>query len=301
MILAGENGGALYLADEGGLPLIYAGPSEKGNALLTVGGYADKEGTLAVYNRKGYPIVTAGPDANSHGGLWVNNKDGSGIVSMTSNGEKGDGFSAIYNRNGKPLFTSAASGESGSLYIYNSEEKYLIYAGASAIGDGMLLVKKGNGLDLISAAADLDGNGQLKVSNRQGNDLIYVGGNNNGNGLIRVLNHKAQLGLVAVAGEQASYLSIENNDKTVAVMASDFNGNGLVETYANNQDRLWSSNFAQQTGPVGQFGLLGDLDGDGDVDGSDVLLMSENYGNKLGKITSQGASFWFCRHFEYQG
>ena len=70
-------------------------------------------------------------------------------------------------------------------------------------------------------------------------------------------------------------------------MASDVNGDGLVETYAKNRDRLWSSSFAQQTGPVSQSGLLGDLDGDGDVDGSDVLLMSENYGNKLGKITLQ--------------
>tara|TARA_B100001123_G_scaffold72975_1_gene82114 strand:- start:1286 stop:2602 length:1317 start_codon:yes stop_codon:yes gene_type:complete len=287
LILAGEKGGELYLADEDGLPLIYAGPSEKGHSILQVGGNGDKGGSLVLYNRKGNPIVTAGSSNESHGRFMVNNKEGMGISVTTATEEKGEGYSVLFNRNGKPLFGAMASGESGSIYISNSEEKDLIYAGASTDGQGLLKVKQSDGSDLVYAGADLENNGVVEVSNRQGDELIFVGANTAGNGLIRILNREDQLGIAAVAGENTSFLSIVKNDEDAAIMASDVNGDGLVETYAKNRDRLWSSSFAQQTGPVSQSGLLGDLDGDGDVDGSDVLLMSENYGNKLGKITLQ--------------
>ena len=71
---------------------------------------------------------------------------------------------------------------------------------------------------------------------------------------------------------------------TLAISAGKFrafvdeNGNGAAETLAEDGSVRWTSEM--KTGGTG--GLLGDLDGDGDVDFEDFLTFAANFGKSSG-------------------
>ena len=273
--------GRFEIKDEQGNQLVYLGPSSKGNAMLIMGGEGEASGLIYINGEDGNRLVSITPAASGHGSVFVNNKDGDGLVSMGSTVETGNGILVIRNRDGKQLITAAGGSSDGGLWMGNTDEDNLIYLGGSTDGDGMLNVKRKGGSRLVFVGADVDGAGMVGINNLDGSELITVGANTSGNGLIRVVNRNSELGAAIIASDSYGLMTLVASDGSDLVyLGADTEGHGVAETYSTSQDLIWSSNFVQQFAPPSgsSSGLLGDLDNDGDVDGTDFMLMAENYG-----------------------
>jgi hypothetical protein len=64
------------------------------------------------------------------------------------------------------------------------------------------------------------------------------------------------------------------------------NGNGRVRTFTSSGQTAFSSDNVTVSGSS-TSGLTGDIDGDGDVDGDDFLLLSHHFGRSSTKKTAK--------------
>ena len=76
------------------------------------------------------------------------------------------------------------------------------------------------------------------------------------------------------------YVAIQDNqERLLADLTATASGDGLVRTLSRQGITIWSSASGQ--GNSGTTSLLrGDMDNDGDIDGDDFLIFSENFGKK---------------------
>ena len=88
----------------------------------------------------------------------------------------------------------------------------------------------------------------------------------------------APLDLSPFGTEEHGYVGIlDARDRLLGELTATAGGNGLVRTLSSEGITTWSSNSVQvNTGSS----LKGDMDNDGDIDGDDFLIFSENFGKK---------------------
>ena len=115
--------------------------------------------------------------------------------------------------------------------------------------------KSGRAVSILGA--DEDGHGTLGVGNVLGSPVVAMGADGVADGVLSVANR---------SGSPAADLSIN------------VNGNGIAQTYSRDGSVRWSSEMSSG----GQTGLLGDFDGDGDVDFTDFLVFAQNFGKTSG-------------------
>ena len=120
----------------------------------------------------------------------------------------------------------------------------------------------------------------MEINSKTGTELITAGSNTADNGLIRVSNRYGTLGVALVAANEYGIVRTKDaQDRTLAEMTATANGNGLVRTLSPQGITTWSSNSVQVNTGSGTS-LKGDMDNDGDIDGDDFLLFSENFGKR---------------------
>ena len=251
--------------------------SEKGKKLVYIGsGSETGDGLIAINSRNEKRLIGLGSGvASEDGGIWVRNKNEELLIGLNADETPGihinkadgnlaylgasttnSGILGLRNNSGKRLVEMQANETSGNLWLSNSSDKTIARIGAYSEGDGF-----------------------LKINSKTGTELIALGSNTADNGLIRVSNSHGILGAWIVGANNNGYLGIQDSqERILAELTSTQGGNGLFRTLSPDGITTWSSALVQ--GNTGSTFLKGDMDNDGDIDGDDFLIFSENFGKK---------------------
>ena len=279
----------LQIVNSNGQAVVELWPSSVGNGLIFVN------------SPEGKQLIYIGSSAASGNGLvHINSAEEKNLIGLGSDSETGDGFIGIRNRNEDNLISLNTDESSGWIRIDKTGNENLAYIGASTLGDGLLSLSNKSGKDMVSMFAedmsghlslrnnndkriaylgtDIGGEGLLKINSKTGTELITIGSNTDDDGLLRVSNRYGTLGVGIIGAEENGKVLILNaQDRLLAELTATAGGNGLVRTLSPQGITTWSSNSVQvNTGST----LRGDMDNDGDIDGDDFLIFSENFGKR---------------------
>ncbi len=279
----------LQIVNSDGQAVVELWPSTVGNGLIFVN------------SAEGKQLVYIGSLAASGDGLvHINSTEEKNQIALGSDSETGDGFIGIRNRNEEPLISLNTGESSGWIRIDKTGNENLAYLGVNTLGNGLLSLSNKSGKDMVSMYADETsgnlwlsnhndktiarlgaysaGDGFLNINSKTGTELITLGSNTNDDGLLRVSNRYGTLGVWIVGANEHGYVGIQDNrERLLAELGATVGGNGLVRTLSPQGITTWSSNSVQvNTGSS----LRGDMDNDGDIDGDDFLIFSENFGKK---------------------
>ena len=262
-----------------------------------------KGGQIFVKSAEGKQLAYIGPVApNGNGSVAINSTEGKRLITLRSSSGTGDGLIGIRNRNQERLISLNTDESSGWIRIDKTGNENLAYLGASTLGNGLLSLRNKSGKRMVSMfAGEISGNlqlsnsndktiarlgaysagdGFLKINSKTGTELITAGSNTYDDGLLRVSNRYGTLGVWIVGADDNGYVGIQDNrERLLAEMTATANGNGLVRTLSPQGITTWSSNSVQVNTGSGTS-LKGDMDNDGDIDGDDFLLFSENFGKR---------------------
>lgn len=268
-------------SDESGDGSLVIGNSN-GNVASVVGVDANGHGTLGVLNTAGRVAAAMGADPSEHANGWVDARSATGSAAALAFDNAGDGAILVFNSDDK-LVSGFGIDENGNgaLRISNAGGGIVAAIGADETEDanGWLDVRNKSG-PAAGFSVDRDGDGLAIVGNRDNKAIGILGANENGHGLIGFMNASERV--VAGMGADSSGiggLRIEGGRFGAFV---DGNANGVAETRGNNGEVRWSSE-APAVGDTGtSTGLIGDFDGDGDVDFSDFVTFARNFGKTSG-------------------
>ena len=279
----------LQIVNSAGQAVVELWPSTNGNGLIFVN---SSEGKQLTY--------IGSSVSNGNGLVLVNSTEEKNLIALGSGSETGNGRISIKNRNEETLIGLRTGERSGWIRIDKTGNENLAFLGANIFGNGFLSLSNKSGKDMVSIYADetagnlwlsndndktiaylgtdIGGEGVLQINSKTGTELITAGSNTNDNGLIRVSNSYGTLGIWIVGANENGYVGIQDNrERLLADLGATAGGNGLVRTLSPQGITTWSSNSVQvNTGSS----LRGDMDNDGDIDGDDFLIFSENFGKK---------------------
>lgn len=281
----------LQIVNSAGQAVVELWPSTVGSGLIFVN---SAEGKQQVY--------IGSSASNNNGVVQINSIQEKNLVKLGSNSETGDGLIDIRNKNEELLIGLRTDESSGWIRIEKTGNENLAYLGESTLGNGLLSLRNKSGKRMVSMfAGEISGNLQLSNSNdktiarlgaysggdgflninsKTGTELITAGSNTYDDGLLRVSNRYGTLGVWIVGANENGYVGIQDNrDRLLAELSATAGGNGLVRTLSPQGITTWSSNAVQVNTGSGTS-LKGDMDNDGDIDGDDFLLFSENFGKR---------------------
>ena len=280
----------LEIVNGNGQTVVLLASSTTGGGLVFVNTAEDKR------------LVYIGSSAtNGNGLVLVNSTEEKNLISLGSDSEARDGLINIRNRNEERLISLFAD-ETPGIHINKTGDENLAYLGASTMVNGILNLRNKSGKRLVAMQANetsgnvwlsnssdktiarlgaySKGDGFLKVNSKTGTELITIGSNTADNGLIRVSNNRGTLGAWIVGANNNGDIGIQDSqERLLAELTATEGGNGLVRTLSPQGITTWSSATVQVN--TGATSLLkGDMDDDGDIDGDDFLIFSENFGKK---------------------
>ena len=238
-------------------------------------------GTLHIVNASGAVVAEIGSEESGDGSLLIRNKDRA-VVSVVGVGREGHGTLGVLNAAGR---VAAAMGADPSEQANGWIDVRSATGSASALffdnaGDGAMAVFNTDNQAVSGFSIDNNGAGALRIVNAEGGVVAAMGANDNGHGLVGFLNASERV--VAGMGADSTGvggLGIEGGRFSAFV---DENGNGVARTRGADEEIRWSSE-APLIGDTGtSTGLIGDFDGDGDVDFNDFLTFARNFGKTSG-------------------
>ena len=214
------------------------------------------------------------------GRLEIVNEAGT-VVAFLGFDEAGDGVLAIRNGEGK-FRVMAGSDDSGGglLSVLNATDRVVAVMGADDTnqGNGFMNVSGGSG-SVAGVFFGESGDASMTFFNSNGNPASAFGSDANGNGFLVALSESGlPIGTLTADPDGIGTLAISGGKFRAFV---DESGNGVAETLADDGSVRWTSEMTTGDSP-GQSGLLGDLDGDGDVDFQDFLTFASNFGKTSG-------------------
>ncbi|MDE2889922.1 MAG: hypothetical protein OXR72_17100 [Gemmatimonadota bacterium] len=229
-----------------------------GEVVAALGSGESGDGSLVIGNSNGNVASIVGVDANGHGTLGVLNAAGRVAAAMGADpSEQANGWVDV----------RSATGSASALFFDNA-------------GDGAMAVFNTDNTAVSGFGIDNNGAGAFRITNAEGGVVAAMGANDNGHGLVGFLNASERV--VAGMGADSTGiggLGIEGGRFSAFV---DENGNGVARTRGQNEEIRWSSE-APLIGDTGtSTGLIGDFDGDGDVDFNDFLTFARNFGKTSG-------------------
>ena len=278
--------------------------NEKGTAVAIVSYDTDGNGGVWIFNKDSKEVASIGVSKARHGVLTIRNASEKIISGIGSDGtDKGNGIIQV---NGESKsFSRLGVNETGNAFVSVSNKSGVFVSGivADERGHGLLTVSNVSGSHMASVGAHASGEGNgvlgvlgesgifaelavsevlgatLRVSNKNGRAVSAIGADENGHGILGILN---VLGLpVAAIGADDNGVGILNIGRKFGVFVNE-HGTGVAETLTSNGSVRWSSEMTPGGGAPPQSGLLGDLDGDGDVDFTDFLVFAQNFGKTSG-------------------
>jgi hypothetical protein len=271
-----------------------------GHAVVDLAVSTADDGLIFVNSSQGKTIAYIGSSSTTGNGLvGVNTSEENNLISLGSSSD-GDGYIDIRNRNEERLLSLRTSETDAHLRVSKTGGQDQVFLGGNTNGDGSLFLSNGAGARMISMwggqisgnmlmynsadkniirlGSDSDGKGWLKVNSKTGTELIYAGSNTDDDGLFRVSNRFGVLETYIIGGEDNGLMILrDKNEKPIVYVGANDDGQGLMQTRNPAGILNWSSD-AVQTSNSSQ--LRGDMDQDGDVDGDDFLLFTENFGKR---------------------
>ena len=262
-----SGGGLIYVNSAEDKNLVYIGSSAaRGDGLVNINSTVEKnlislgshsetgDGRISIRNRNEERLIRLNTNENSG---WIRiEKTGNENLAFLGANTFGNGGLWLYNESGKRLVAMETGEISGRLWLSNSSDKTVAYLGT-----------------------DVGGEGLLRINSKKGTELITAGSNTADDGFIRVSNRYGILGAGLAAGNEQGYVGIQNSQEMLlAEMTATPTGDGLVRTLSTQGITTWTSASVQVT--TGSKSLKGDMDNDGDIDGDDFLIFSENFGKK---------------------
>ena len=281
----------LQIVNNAGQAVVELWPSTVGNGLIFVN------------SAEGRELAYIGSSAsNGNGVLLINSTEEKNLIVLGSDSETGDGYINIKNGNEERLIGLYTTERDGYMRIDKTGNENLAYLGANILGHGYLSLRNASEKRLVTLYADEaagnlwlsnngdqdiaylgggdEGRGVLKLNSETGTELVSAGSNTNDNGLIRVSNRYGTLGVWIVGTNENGYVGIQDSrERLLADMTATSDGNGIIRTLSPQGITTWSSDTAQSNAGS-TLGLKGDMDNDGDVDGDDFLIFSENFGKR---------------------
>lgn len=213
--------------------------------------------------------------------LQIVNEKGT-LVGVIGYDSAGDGVMVVLNSSGKAVSGLGVDGSGhGTLSILNASERVIAAMGAdeSREANGWVDVRSASG----SAAGffvDEVGDAAMTVLNRDGKTVSAIGVDESGHGVLGILNASG-LPIAAMVADEDGVGALGISEGKFGAFV-DENGNGVAETLTKDGSVRWSSEMTSGDGTPTSSGLLGDLDGDGDVDFTDFLTFAANFGKTSG-------------------
>ena len=262
-----RGNGLIFLNSDEGKQLVYIGSSAStGNGLVHINSAEEKN------------LIALGSDSETRGGLVnIKNKDEERLLSFQADETPGIRINKTGNQ--RLVYLGADASGHARLHLLNDLGKYMV---SLATGEtaGNLWLANNNNKWIARLGAYSGGDGVLNINSKTGTELITAGSNTYDDGLLRVSNRYGTLGFFAIGTEEHGYVGIQDaQDRTLAELTATAGGNGLVRTLSPQGITTWSSNAVQVNTGSGTS-LKGDMDNDGDIDGDDFLLFSENFGKR---------------------
>ena len=265
LVTSTKGGGLIFVNSAEDKNLVYIGSSaSNGNGLVHINSTEEKN------------LIALGSGRETgHGGIWIKNKNEERLISLYADESPG----ILINKTGNQLlaYLGADLSSNAHLSLLNNLGKFMV---SLATGEtaGNLRLSNSNNKTIARLGAYSAGDGFLKINSKTGTELITAGSNTYDDGLLRVSNRYGTLGVWIVGAEEHGFVGIQDNrERLLAEMTATVGGNGLVRTLSPQGITTWSSNSVQvNTGSS----LRGDMDNDGDIDGDDFLLFSENFGKR---------------------
>lgn len=238
-------------------------------------------GTLHIVNASGDVVAEVGSEASGDGSLVIRNSNGA-VVTVVGVGRDGHGTMGVLNTAGRVAAAMGAdpSEQANGWVDVRSATGSLAALAFDNAGDAVIAAFNRDEHLVSGFGIDNNGAGALRISNAEGGVTTAIGANDNGHGLIGFIN--ASQRIVASMGADSTGvggLGIEGGRFRTFV---DGNGSGVAETRDNDGEVRWSSEAALVGDTGTTSGLIGDFDGDGDVDFADFLTFTRNYGKTSG-------------------
>ena len=260
-------------------------------------------GTLQIVNASGGVVAIIGSDTAGDGVLLVGNAAGAAVAAISAD-QAGNGDISVIENNAPVAGMGidqagngvvASSSASGSSFVVLSSDQAgnagVIVGTASESGAGAVILSvdnAGNGSvsavsasgSIVGLGVDAAGDAAVLVTNREGILTSVLGVDENGHGVMGILNASGRP-IAAMAADEAGngVLGIDGGKFRAHVDAA---GNGVAETRGQDQNLRWSSETPSVGSGGTPSGLIGDLDQDGDVDFSDFLIFTTNFGKTSG-------------------
>ena len=285
--------GTLHIVNAGGEVVAALGSDESGDGSLVirnrdgavvsvVGVDANGHGTLGVLNAAGRVAAAMGADPSEQANGWVDARSATGSAAAFAFDNAGDATVAVFNSDNE-LVSGFGIDENGNgaLRISNSAGGIVAAIGADGTEDanGWLDVRNKSG-PAAGFSVDADGDGLAIVGNRDNKAIGILGANANGHGVIGFMNASERV--VAAMGADSTGIGVLNIEGGRFRAFVDGNANGVAETVGNDRNLRWSSEAAAVGDTGTSTGLIGDFDGDGDVDFNDFLTFARNFGKTSG-------------------
>ncbi len=260
-------------------------------------------GTLQIVNASGGVVAIIGSDTAGDGVLLVGNAAGAAVAAISAD-QAGNGDISVIENNAPVAGMGidqagngvvASSSASGSSFVVLSSDQagnagVIVGSGSESSAGAVILGvdQAGNGaMNAVSASGsivglgvDAAGDAAVLVTNREGILTSVLGVDENGHGVMGILNASGRP-IAAMAADEAGngVLGIDGGKFRAHVDAA---GNGVAETRGQDQNLRWSSETPSVGSGGTPSGLIGDLDQDGDVDFSDFLIFTTNFGKTSG-------------------
>ena len=285
--------GTLHVVNASGAVVAAIGSEESGDGSLVirnsngavvsvVGVDGNGHGTLGVLNAAGRVAAAMGADPSELANGWVDARSATGSAAALAFDNAGDAAIAVFNTDDK-LVSGFGIDENGNgaMRIANSAGGFVAAIGADETEDanGWMDVRNKSG-PAAGFSVDRDGDGLVISGNRNGDAVSIMGANENGHGIIGFKNASGRV-VVGMGADSTGFggMSIEGGRFRATI---DGNANGVAETRGNDGVVRWSSEAAAVGDTGTSTGLIGDFDGDGDVDFNDFVTFARNFGKTSG-------------------
>jgi hypothetical protein len=253
---AGTSGAMVGLDDsrDGVVKILKDNKTVSGLGIDGTGG-----GLLTMANPRGTVVVAVGSDSGGDGMVLVSNNAGTSGAMVGLDGSS-EGIVKIV-KDDKTVSSMAIGGDGGGLLeIANSQGTTVVGLGTMD-NSGIIVTTNAANEGGAAMGADKAGDGIIGLTTAEGGVAAALGVDGSGNGTVSVFNG---------SGEEVTRNTVKSS------------GDGLIEIRDRNQKTIWSSdNPSSSSSDPPSSSLLGDLDGDGDVDFADFITLAGNYGKSI--------------------
>lgn len=257
--------------------------NDRGRVVAAIGASDTGDGTVVLWNREGKVISVLGADTRGNGALEIVNSLERTTVSMGADeSEHANGWISVGSASQASIQSLVLESGVVAIGIVNSDGNVAALLGSSENGNGVFKILNRSGNIVIDAGATEVGHGGLDIFNASGGIAAAVGH------VKSEYIHGGVLGVFNADGLPVASMQSDERGKGELVIDRgrfaayvDDNGNGIVETREESGLLRWSSEMV----PGGNGGtssvLMGDFDGDGDVDFTDFLTFAGNFGKTI--------------------